>query len=190
MNIKASKGTGFVTALALAGAAVVMLTISCGGSSSTQAPASSTAPTSPTPTTTPTAPVPSVTPQIAGSWAVDWSSDGWMGLKAKVDLTQSGDTVTGTWADTVAINWKGTISGTFISPSELTATVTFTSHGRGNLPDTCTGTGTFIWNWDTRYGTNPMLWAGGFNWTGGTCTCTAPCVSYPAKARWYMWRSN
>jgi hypothetical protein len=106
----------------------------------------------------------------------------------KVDLTQSGDTVTGTWADTVAINWKGTISGTFTSPSAFTATVTFTSHGRYKLSDTCTGTGTFNWNWDTSTGTSPMAWGGGFTWTGGDCgPCpNGICIGYPEKATWFL----
>ena len=106
----------------------------------------------------------------------------------KLDLTQSGDTVTGTWADTVAINWKGTISGAFANPGALTATVTFTSHGRYDLSKTCAGTGTFNWNWDTSSGMNPMSWIGGFTWTGGDCgPCpNGECIGYPQKATWVL----
>ena len=189
--------------LVLAFVCVAGLAASCGGSSSTPP-----APTTPTPAPTspaPAYPVPTTTPNIGGSWVgtiagsaagVGWD---WGPMKMKAELAQSGDKVSGTWADTMSVEWKGTIAGRFNSPGSLTATVTFTAPPRWH-GDTCQGTGTFTWDWDTATGTAPMVWKGGFTWTSGDCgpfagpgcpgaTCGCPngiCPGYPDKVSWYL----
>jgi hypothetical protein len=110
-------------------------------------------------------------------------------MTMKAELTQSGDTVSGTWADTMAVDWKGTIVGRFTSPGALTATVTFTAPGRWH-GDTCMGTGTFTWDWDTTTGLTIMTWKGGYTWTAGDCgPCpNGICIGYPDKVNWYLSR--
>ena len=106
--------------------------------------------TSPTPVPRPA--------QIAGPWLGTWSSNTTLG-DVRVDLTQDGSKVTGTWVETTAVSHSnGDIDGT-VDQSSFAGTITY------RFPNGPICSGTF----SGPAGSSSLRWTSPAGFTTGDC---------------------
>lgn len=148
----------FVRRLALA-VAIAVTSMSCGGGS----------------TPTPTTPTPPAPADVRGSWTgnIQFTQNaGVASLSVEVALTQSGSTVSGTWASGTA-GWEGTITGG-VDTSSFTGSYTFSLPAAGT--GRCTGTGSLSGG------------AGGATLRWTSPGFTGACSNLPVSVTWNLQR--
>jgi hypothetical protein len=132
----------------------VLSAVACGGS-----------PTQPQPVT------------LTGSWSGTLETSNFPTVNVALQLTQSGNAVTGTWATTPVASWNGNVTGTFDGSQFSGAFSIAAASSNGTIE--CTGSSS-VSGLVTNSG-NSGHWTGpGF--TGGACT------NPPAKLVWKIAR--
>lgn len=125
----------------------------------------------------PAAPTPPQPAQVSGNWTGNFESSNWTAMALRVNITQSGASVTGTWADTTGRDWNGTINGT-TDPSSFTGTVTISAPNAAGVGQRCTGTASF--SGPASSGTTTLRWTSpGF---------TGSCTGMPLSVVWNLQR--
>lgn len=130
------------------GLMLVAIAAGCGGGSSS--------PTAPTP------PPPPPPVQVAGQWSGTMETSNYIALPVFVTLSQSGATVTGTWASqTGSAAIAGNISGT-VDQSTFTGTITYSINQTAGCSGSFSGSSTTATlNWSSAGFTGNCNLAGG-----------------------------
>jgi hypothetical protein len=121
-------------------------------------------------------PTPAPTPtiaQVSGVWTGNLASQNWATVAVNMTLSQSGSTVTGTWAS--PSDWTGQISGT-VDATSFTGTFTLSAPNALGVGPRCTGSSAV---------NGP---AGGvtIRWTGAGFT--GSCTGMPIGLTWSLQR--
>ena len=102
--------------------------------------------------------------QVAGNWTGTLSSSNFAAVAVALTMSESGGTVTGTWASAIA-NWSGNISGT-VDKNSFTGSFTLNAPNAAGVQNACSGSAS-VSGATSSQPTTLTLTSAGFT---GTCT--------------------